>query len=70
MNNKKERIEVWDWYQHAESAPACVIRVAPGADLTDSQIRKVRRACPNWTQEIEQYAQDADGRVRCRVVDC
>jgi len=30
-------------------------------------VRKVREACPNWTKDIEEYAQDADGRVRCRV---
>lgn len=62
-----ERIEVRDWYQDAETAPACVIMVKPGADLTESQIRKVRAACPNWTRDIEEYAQDADGRARCRV---
>jgi len=65
---KKQRIEVRDWYQDAETAPACVIMVEPGADLTDSQIRKVRAACPNWTKDIEEYAQGSDGSVRCRVV--
>jgi len=67
MSSKTDRIEVRDWYQDAETAPACVIMVEPGADPTDSQIRKVRAACPNWTKDIEEYAQDAGGRVRCRV---
>ena len=65
--NKTERIEIRDWYQDAETAPACVIMVLPGADLTPTQIRNVRSACPNWTRDIEQYAQDVDGNVRCRV---
>ena len=64
---KKERIEIRDWYQDPESAPACVIMVAPGDDLTDGQVRKVHRACPNWTMDVEEYAQDPNGRVRVRV---
>ena len=64
---KQERVEVRDWYQDQETAPACVLMVAPGADLTDSQIRKVRAACPNWTKDIEEYALKENGSVRCRV---
>jgi len=67
QTTKTDRVEVRDWYQDAESAPAYVIMIEPGADLTASQIRKVRSACPNWTKDIEQYAQDTDGQVRCRV---
>ena len=64
---QRQRVEVRDWYQNADSDPACVIMVAPGADLSAGQVRTVRRACPNWTRDVEQYAQDRDGRVRCRV---
>ena len=64
-----KRIEIRDWYQDADTTPACVLRVVPGADLTPAQVAKVRRACPNWTQDVEEYAQDSNGRVRCRVVN-
>ena len=63
----KERIEVRDWYQDPETAPACALRVAPGADLTSNQVRKVRESCPNGTLAIEDYAQDPDGHLHYRV---
>ena len=63
----KQRSEIRDWYQDRDTAAACVIMVIPGADLTTSQVRKVRAACPNWTRDIDEYAQDRDGTVRCRV---
>jgi len=57
----RERIEVRDWYQSPETPPACVLLVAPGADLTEYQARKVRAWCPNWTKDVDEYAQ---GRYR------
>ena len=65
---QRQRVEVRDWYQSADTAPACVIMVAPGADLSAGQVRKVNRACHNMPRNVEQYAQDSDGNVRWRVV--
>ncbi len=62
MKIKAQRVEIYDWYGDPEGNPACILHVKADR-LSESQIKKINRFCPNWTKQVDQIQDSRSGRI-------